>query len=383
MSSIIPEKLGQPGTHVLVIGVSKYPHLQDGTNPTAEGQDFQIDQLTAAARSASEFAAWLMNDYHCPDAPLSSLRILLSPSEGEEIAEDIEPLLGTDFAATRANTDTIFGEFISACKSHEDNVAIVYVAGHGVQLTKHGAIVLLEDFAAANQLQKLHGAIDMAGVHGGMNAPGFPKRQFWFVDSCRQVPVIARRFDMLSGALTLDIPMMSGEVSPMFLAATTGEAAYARAGGRTLFFEALNWAFAGGAATGPRAPVNSWHVSVSQLIEHLPGRVSALAEAEGVEQSVEIAGKIANAVVHELKVVPSVDLTIELEPAGAIGASTGELAFDATKVVVKDFKDWPLHEKVKAGLYLLKIQADPPFQKHEGLLDIEPPEHVKTVMVNS
>jgi hypothetical protein len=81
-----------PGTHALVIGVSSYPHVTGGTDPTPLGESFQLQQLSTAARSASEFAGWLLNEYHNERAPLKSLRVLLSPSATETLNPAVQAL---------------------------------------------------------------------------------------------------------------------------------------------------------------------------------------------------------------------------------------------------------------------------------------------------
>src|SRR5687768_4799364 len=90
--SLVPEDLTAPGTHALIIGVSRYRHLADGAEPTPTAADFELEQLSAAARSASEFAAWLLDDvkgYHNPAAPVRSLRVLLSPQPAEQLSPQI------------------------------------------------------------------------------------------------------------------------------------------------------------------------------------------------------------------------------------------------------------------------------------------------------
>lgn len=384
MPSLIPEDLTVPGTHAFVAGISAYRHFEDGLDPTPTGEEFGMEQLSAAARSASEFAAWMMKDYQCKRAPLKSLRVLLSPSDGEVIHPDVAALLDGDFSATLGNVKTALVEFRNACDRHSDNVLIVYVAGHGVQLTKHGAIVLLNDFGAATHVNKLEGAIDMAGVHAGMNHPGTARTQFWFVDACRQKPAIARRFETLEGALTLDVRNGVTEVSPLFLAATTGKEAFARIGGVTLFNEALMWALKGGVAAGPEQGVSdSWHIPVTKLIKALPDRVKALALAEGAEQSVDIAGKILEAVFHECVATPKVDLRINLLPDEAKAVSRGTLKLNASDPVVQDFVDWPMQQPVDAGLYLLDVQADTPFSSRSKILNCSPPGMTEEVDVRA
>lgn len=373
MLSLIPEDLTKPGTHALIIGVSAYLHFADGKDPTPTGIEFEMEQLSAAARSASELAAWLLKEYHCDRAPLCSLRVLLSPADGEQIHHDIATLLPEDYSATTSHVRTALIEWRNACNASTDNVAIVYVAGHGVQITKTGAIVLLHDFGATGFLSKLEGAVDMAGVHAGMNHPATARTQFWFVDACRQKPAISKKFESLEGALTLDEPIGETEASPLFLAAGTGKQAFAREGGVTLFNEALLWALRGNVANGPEAGINCWHIPVTALIKQLPDRVKALAAKEGVEQSVDIAGKIHEAIFHEYVFAPKVDLRIDLSPENAKPVSKGWLKLNAQIPVIEDFSNWPMQQSIDAGLYLLDIKTIAPFQPKSDLLDIKPP----------
>ena len=111
MPSIIPEIDAVPGTHALVIGVSEYVHFDDGSQPTGNGQLLDMTQLSAAARSASDFAAWILDERQHAAAPLSSLRVLLSPSPGEIINPLIEPLLNGDYSATLQNVHDELIEF--------------------------------------------------------------------------------------------------------------------------------------------------------------------------------------------------------------------------------------------------------------------------------
>ncbi len=378
MPSIVPEDLNAAGTHALVIGISSYLHLADGDDPTPVGESFNIEQLSSAARSASEFAGWLVREYRHPNKPLKSLRVLLSPSPGEMLDSDVRNLLPDAYAATRAAVERELAGFRNACNAHRENVAMVYIAGHGVQLTKHGSVVLLHDFGAAAHLNQLQGAIDMAGVHAGMNHPNTAQTQFWFVDACRQKPSVARRFETMTGALALDEPTGVAEVSPLFLAATTGRAAYGKPGGVSLFNEALMWALRdGGAAEGPNKDQDNWHVSVTRLIKVLPKKVKELANQYQEEQPVDVAGRVQDAVVHSYDQPPKVDLHIGLSPAAARDVSRGTLARDAQEVIVADFTGWPLARPVDAGLYLLRVDADMPFRGAQAMLDVEPPSFAK------
>jgi hypothetical protein len=356
--SLISEQTANPGTHVLVIGVSAYRHFEDGEEPTHNGDLLEMSQLSAAAHSASEFAGWMLDEYRNERAPLSSLRVLLSPSPGEQINEKVAALLDGDFSATLANVEAQLIEFRAACNSHKDNVAVVYVAGHGVQLTKTGSIVLLHDCGSEAHPTLLKGAVDMAGVHAGFNHPDTAQTQFWFVDACRQEPRIAARFERMDGGLTLDEPAGIAESTAMFIAAVTGTQAFARIGGMTLFSEALLWGLRGGIAALPdEALADSWHVSVLELVKRLPLRVRALAEAEGAQQTVDATGRLNDALFHEYTATPKVDLHLNVLPPDIAANCVGSLRHDRQGFVLQNVAAWPIEQQVDAGIYEVKIDV--------------------------
>jgi hypothetical protein len=271
--------------------------------------------------------------------------------------------------------------FNADCTRHPDNVAFVYIAGHGVQLSKHEAIVLLEDVGAAGRASLLYGAIDAVGCHRGMNHARAAKTQFWFVDACRQVPVIARRFETLSGALTLDPAPGHCESSPLFLAASTREAAFAKPGDATLFSQALLWALNGGAAVGPTKACPRWHVPVASLPEGLSEAVAQAAGAAGEEQHIDVTGRVLPAVVHQFQQAPIVPFRVELLPDEAAAVTRATLLRDAVHVVPGLPSNWPLETQLTAGLYLMQLTTRPPFRAEPKIFNVQPPEFADCVEV--
>lgn len=373
---MIPEDLSLPGTHALVIGVSAYEFLLGGANCSPQGRVLDIGQLSAAARSASEFAAWLMDDYHRTDLPLRSLRVLLSPSPGETIAPSIERLLSGDWRATRENVEAMFAGFMAAVGAHKDkNVAIVYVAGHGVQFSSSGAVLLLNDIADPSRVNLFNGAVDMRSMHNAMNNDQTsPQTQFWFVDMCRGAPGIASEYEKLSGVLEFDKHRSSSvRTSPLFLSASSGQSAFARPNHLTLFCEALLRGLREGHAARPEKPRNStWHVSVSSLVDYLPDAVQDLAENENVEQMVEPTGKVVSEVFHECLRPPEVDLTLSIHPSRNSANHTATIEH-AGKVLYRDHGVWPINTKVTAGLYTLDFMTLCPPGTAKHCLDLHPP----------
>lgn len=376
MTSLIPEDLSLPGTHALVIGVSAYEFLRDGANCSPQGYAFHIGQLSSAARSASEFAAWLMNGYNRPNHPLRSLRVLLSPSPNETIEPSVQALLKGNWQATRQNVDMMFTHFRDAAGSHEENVAIVYVVGHGVQFSKNGAVLLLNDFAdPMHRYDTYTGAVDMRWMHDAMNQEsGVAQTQFWFVDVCRDLPENLEKYGVLGGVKGGDVERTgSAKSSPLFLSASPGQGAFAKTDGLTLFCEALLKGLKEGHAARSEGERNSpWRVSVNTLLEYLPNAVEALAAAGEQTQEVECTGKMTNAVLHECLSPPDVDLTISIRSGHNNSNYIANLKHRGS-TLFKGYTSWPLTARVRAGLYAIEVTTLSPPGVDEDCLNLQPP----------
>lgn len=376
-----------PCTHALVIGVSHYRHLDGGMKPTARGETWGMGQLTSAATSAAKIAAWLSDPrggYHNPGAPLQTLRVLVSPQKSEKLPKRIAAVVnGPGFRATRENVERALAEFKRDCESNIDNVGFVYIVGHGIQLSKHDAIVLLEDLGDPNHATTLKGAIDAVGCHRGLDHSRAASNQFWFVDACRQRPEIAEEFETMKGALTLDEQHGQAASSPLFLASATREVAFARPGKQTLFCEGLLEALRGHAATGPNSRCSDWHVSTLSLNEKLTEIVDRLATAEGKKQTVVPRGSQAHAVVQRFRGPPKVRLTVQLLPRAAAGSSKAKLLAGGRTPVSGVPETFPFDMSLAAGLYLLAVEAGPPFKSTSEILNLVPPAVLHAARVKS
>jgi hypothetical protein len=357
-----------PFTHALVIGVSQYDHFAGGHAPSDLGRQWGMEQLTCAATSAAEVANWLAADYDVNNrqTPLRSLRVLLSPARGEKV-----PALrgASAMRATRANVQEALRAFVDDCDRNVDNVAFVYIAGHGVQLTKHDAIVLLADAGDPRHLSPLEGAIDVTACHSAMNHPDTASTQFWFVDACRQRPELAERFVTMTGALTLPDRPGRAKVSPIFLAASSRQTAWSQIGKRSVFCEALIESLRHAAAVGPDASCPDWHVSTFSLAERLKTHVRAIARAHGEDQDVETTGTVENAVIHRLQAPPLIHLRVNLSPNKAAPFTSASLRRRREPPVASIQNNWPLIVDVNAGLYLLEVTSQPPFNSVNDIVE--------------
>jgi len=371
-------------THALVIGVSQYDHFRGGDAESQLGRQWGMQQLSCGASSAAEFANWLATEYDANNrqTPLESLRVLLSPSRDE----NVPPLhRGSYQPATRANVEEALAGFVDDCERSTDNVAFVYIAGHGVQLTSDGAIVLLADAGGPfDRTRPLRGAIDAGACHAGMNHPGAPATQFWFVDACRQRPDLVEKFETMTGALTLPRLRGATKVSPLFLAASNDQVAWSQVGKRTVFCEALLEALRHSAATGPDGSCSDWHVSTDRLHERLTVRVKEIARAYGVDQDVDATGKWGRAVVHRLPGPPRVHLQVNLSPNRAAGHTSASLWRRRLEPPVASTREiWPFVTDVNAGLYFLDVTVNSPFNRvqEEIVNALTPPAAVHNVEV--
>ena len=369
-----PGKDAAAGTHAFIVGVSHYP-FADGPQATRRGEESHIANLTTAAKSASDVADWLLSEYCNPDAPLASIRILLSPVDGENINPNVWAQMDRVLApATRDSVKREFSAFRADCKENSKNMAFVYVAGHGVQLNKDGAIVLLHDFGVDGE-DYLYGAIDMKGCHAAMNEAGNAHQQLWFSDACRETPIIARKFAKLSGAFKPgDEGLGDVDSSPLFLAASSRETAFATTGANTLLSEALLSALRSGAASGPDAALcDRWHVPLTKLVSFLPQEVDRLLAGREL-QSVACTGRVREMVAQRFMTAPKVDIVIDLDPEGARSLSQAELLYGGDKPPLPVDNSWPLKYRGEPGLYELNVTVSPPPEKkYKKLFPAAPP----------
>lgn len=365
--------------HAFVVGVSRYPHLEDGSSPSQAGALSGLGQLTSAARSASEFAAWLLNERYDPDAELASLYVSLAPSNGETIHPDIATKLPSGHGATRNEVMRDWLDFRRRCRETRNATAFVYVAGHGVQQTSESSVLLLEDFAGDQQESELWAALNMSGLHASLNGQAEAHLQFWFVDACREEPEVATHFAALAGAYAGDQPLGRAKASPLFLAAGPRKQAFANKFGSSLFCEALLAALRRDAATSGKRGNDKWRVTTASLAEYICPRV--LRESGSHRQIVELTGHVGTTAetIHVFRHTPRAKLTVRLNPPSAEVGSSAQLSQD--DVTILSTSSWPLESELDAGLYNLEIIPSQQFKRRSTIISVRPPASEEQVTV--
>lgn len=369
-----------PATHAFVMGVSHYPFLH-GPEATPVGAEFGMTDLSSAARSASEIAAWLLQEYHNPERPLADITLFLSPSQGEELHQTIVGQMdGEEAPAVSRHVRDGLLQFRERCRQHPDNIAFVYIVGHGIQLNKRGAVILLEDVGALGQ-NLLEAALDVAGCRDAMDEDGNASHQIWFSDACRQRPDLVRRFERLTDAWRLDEGLGQVEASPLFLAASTREAAFAEVDRTSIFTQALLWALRGqGGANAPDAACSDWYVPATQLIKVLPRRVKELLADFPEDQNVDVTGRVLELVAQRLTAPPDVEIEVGLNPADLEPPPTAELLFRTVTPQPVD-PGWPLRYTGPPGIY--KLIATSNGRIGETVFNADPPQHHSQIEVNT
>jgi hypothetical protein len=212
-----------------------------------------------------------------------------------------------------------FEAWYGRCDTHEDNVAVFYFCGHGVE--RESPFLLLEDFARS-PLALLENALDIGQTYQGM-ARCRAREQYFFVDACREIPF--QLLQLLSGnARVLVTPQAVGDQrrdTALVYATSGGAKAYGRPGRPTRFTEALLRALDG---LGGRLDGAGWVVDVSSLQRAVTLLLGSGAGGAPVQvPSVRGAGL---GVLHTMPHAPLVPVSLACRPAAAVQAGAPRLS---------------------------------------------------------
>ncbi|MEK7951737.1 caspase family protein [Luteolibacter soli] len=235
------------GTHVLLIGVNHYTELpaEDGTGGGGNGDRHApgLKRLSTSVPSIERLANWFIDGasgnkgFSSARFPLASLDILLSP--GQFTRSD-----GTTTAvpeATFRNIRTAAHEWRTRAHGHQENRAMLFFVGHGMEGTDH-YLLPSDAFSDANapgeNLIKLNTLITrMGSCRAGI--------QMFFVDACRS-HLGAQLQSQEEAGEDFCAPFLSPQPSlhprhvPLYRAALAkGQPALGRTGMHTFFTEGL------------------------------------------------------------------------------------------------------------------------------------------------
>jgi hypothetical protein len=281
MTVLLDDGSAQPGTHLLLIGVGSYPHLNGGSAPPAKlfQRHMNMGQLSSPPLSAMEFALWFVDPaagFNNPERPLRSLAMLCSAPQALEWS----PAAGAKQAvapATMANATQAITDWIARASRHEENLALLYFCGHGLSFGETQNSLLLEDFGS-NALKPMGHAIAFDELRMGLMQQCAARYQCHFIDACRTLP--SRDFVDQYGTDTGDAVVAGGlskklrnKVAPVFFATGLASAAYGLADQASLFAQGMLRSFRG---VGSRDADDHWDVNVPAMAEGINKGVESL-----------------------------------------------------------------------------------------------------------
>lgn len=311
----------EPGTHVLIIGVGYYRHLRGGPEPRSRGH-MGLNVLSSPPVSAMNLARWLIDGngdagggLHNPNAPLTTLEVLVSSEQNEQI--DAAGTLHTIERASLPFVQAGFDRWLEEVLRHPNNVGVFYFCGHGMMGNGPEHILLLDDHGAIHNRPFQTGSFDLSNTVRALWRQ-VPEQLYVFIDACRTYNrTVGNSLSARPGPL-LDDGASSANVNrgTTWIEATSeGESAYGDSNGVSRFTAALLQAL-NGYCGAPQPGSQNWLVNGSALAQAMPKLLAIVNKERGGEPQscAPHPSGASDAPLHVTTEVPKVKVEIELSP---------------------------------------------------------------------
>ncbi|MEA3044771.1 MAG: hypothetical protein QOH47_2609 [Sphingomonadales bacterium] len=201
----VPDPPLVAGAHALVVGISDYPFLSDGSAPVQQlaPNNGGLGQLEVSALSAARVFDWLKTTGEVAGAPLAGCRLLLAPRPDEEA--EVRRLTGghyakADFSTLRAAIEAWGDDVFNGGPAEGPNVALFFYSGHGVEIDASPAI-LASDFLNPRSRGEGAGlAVAVEPMARAIKTYGVDRALF-LVDACRDSSQLTRELDVVGESL--------------------------------------------------------------------------------------------------------------------------------------------------------------------------------------
>lgn len=268
---------GMPGLYALVVGISAYPHLEEGEQPAPDA--FGLGQLGASANTAASLFDWLRQDFQHHALPVVWCQLLLSPTAAEKALFESRGLTHYERADNNAMRNAIqrwTGQVPADAESAGQSRSLFFFSGHGVQ-SNWRALLLPSDYLdpgfGAPQLQN---CISTRELQDWMEQCPVAEH-LALIDACRnEFSPLASRGASANACFPLLPPSAQVPRTSASLAATSpGKQAYQAPGQPlTLFGQAVLEALRGIAGGDAR-------LEFRELVDYVKPRVNALLQQAG------------------------------------------------------------------------------------------------------
>ncbi len=256
-TGLIYEKPGHvgPGTHVIAIGISEYPHLIDGSDERVEIAEGR-KQLDSAARSAKAVAQWFHDHFDNQAKPLASLALVISDGAQNGRANPQEIDASRAAGGDAASVIGAIGGWVKRASTKTENLTIFYFAGHGSTASGDDVLLWLRDFGAVPH-DRFDGSLNLRKLLQGMRTQ-MPGEQLYLIDCCRsETKVPAASGSGRTGVSPISPARRGGSFALQNVQHATSNLslAFGRPGYISIFADALIKALSGG---GAQAELKNW-----------------------------------------------------------------------------------------------------------------------------
>ncbi len=296
-----------PGTFAVVLGVSAYAHVQEGSGARAS-KTYGLRQLPGSVLTAFKFFEWLETAYRSSTAPLARCYLALSPSEDERrtlprIARVPEATFNNCSDALTLWRRTM--EQLDAGHAAQSR-CLFFFSGHGFEVHHDKQLLLPSDYLRP-PAENVNQAISTENIYLGLRELGVPE-QFLFLDACRSDHEDLRSRNVKGAQIFLEGPaaFTHGKlVQPVFYPCGPGQSAYSPPDGKlSVFGQALLDGLLARAGLQVFSENGKGQVRVFNLAAFLHHRVGEiLAEYGGREEmSVGVGSIVKDACVTEVPI---------------------------------------------------------------------------------
>ncbi len=295
---------GMAGVHALIIGISAYPHLEDGTDPAPE--TYGLGQLLSSARTAARVFNWLRTDFHYPDLPVVWALLLLSPSAEERAEFDAAGLTHydtPDYIRMRLAIQRWTAAVPKQVPASTHSRSVFFFSGHGVGANRTPLLLpadyldpqfgdpQLENCFSARELQRWM-TENPVGEHLAL------------LDACRnEFSPLAEKAASAHGAFPVNPPNAPAPRAAATLASTSPDRVAYQFPGQplTLFGQAVLEALSGVADTG------NLRIDFREVVDYVRPRINVLLKAvnTALDQTVWPSSEGEDLIVTELAPPPA------------------------------------------------------------------------------
>jgi hypothetical protein len=267
-------------------------------------------------------ANWLKERYNNIEAPLGSVRLLVSDGGASTFIDDAGQPVDVG-RANMATTAAAIMEWANAAHSDIANIAVFYFCGHGVSAGINNGL-LLEDFGADHtDLALLENVIDIDNLHLAMDGVK-ARKQCFFVDACRNTPrpIADRAGRGTLGKSILDPAIRQGRYgardAPLFFACLPSQRAYGLANGVSLFTRALLETLEGAGAVNRN---EIWSVRTDTMLSALNETLRWQGPQYGLPSQPVCLDHASGFNLHWLPEPPAVHVSVKCDPDEANAAA--------------------------------------------------------------